>query len=86
MKEKYITDDEKVLKDFSKLLNYLDNTYIKKICGDIAQSVMKNGCYYGYIVQSTNSLILQELPANYCRSRYFVAGMPAIEFDMRFFD
>ena len=28
--------DEKVLKDFSKLLNYLDNTYIKKICGDIA--------------------------------------------------
>lgn len=78
--------DEKVLKDFSKLLNYLDNTYIKKICGDIAQSIMKNGCYYGYIVQSTNSLILQELPASYCRSRYFVAGMPAVEFDMRFFD
>ena len=78
--------DEKVLKDFSKLLNYLDNTYIKKICGDIAQSIMKNGCYYGYIVQSTNSLILQELPPSYCRSRYFVAGMPAIEFDMRFFD
>lgn len=47
---------------------------------------MKNGCYYGYIVQSTNSLILQELPPSYCRSRYFVAGMPAIEFDMRFFD
>ena len=51
--------EEKVLKDFYKMLNYFDNSYIKKICGDIALQVVKNGCYYGYIVPSEKNLILQ---------------------------
>jgi hypothetical protein len=50
--------NEKVLKDFSKVLNYLDNSYIKKICGDIALEVIKNGCYYGYIVPSSEGIVL----------------------------
>lgn len=79
-------EKEKFLTNFGKLLDYLDNTYIKKICGDIALSVMKNGCYYGYMVEANNGLTLQELPPNFCRSRYFVKGLPAIEFDMCFFD
>ena len=78
--------EEKVLKDFAKVLNYLDNSYIKKICGDIALSVIKNGCYYGYIVPSADGLVLQDLPIAYCRSRYQVAGLPAVEFNMKFFD
>jgi hypothetical protein len=28
--------EEKVIADFSKLLTYLDNSYIKKVCSDIA--------------------------------------------------
>ena len=28
--------EEKVLKDFSKMLNFLDNSYIKKVCGEMA--------------------------------------------------
>ena len=43
--------EEKVVKDFSKLLNYLDNSYIKKVCSDIALTVIKNGAYYGYLVE-----------------------------------
>lgn len=78
--------EEKVLKDFSKVLNFLDNSYIKKVCGDIALSVIKNGCYYGYVVPSSDGVILQDLPVAYCRSRYQVAGMPAVEFNMKFFD
>ena len=80
------TKEDKILKDFSKALNFLDNTYIRKICGDIALNVIRNGCYYGYIVPSNESLILQELPVNYCRSRYSVKGAPAVEFNMKFFD
>lgn len=76
----------KILKDFSKVLNYLDNSHIKKVCGDIALQVIKNGCYYGYIVDNKDGVVLQELPPNYCRSRYSVAGMPAVEFNMKFFD
>ena len=78
--------EEKILKDFSKILNYLDNSYLKKMCGDIALEVIKNGCYYGYIVDSPDGLVLQQLPVDFCRSRYYVGTNPAIEFNMRFFD
>ena len=77
---------EKVLTDFDKIMSYLDNSHIKKLCGDIALEVIKNGAYYAYIVPSSKGLILQQLPVNYCRSRYFVGDMPVVEFDMRFFD
>ena len=57
-----ILDDEvkevKVLKDFSKLLNFLDNSYIKKICGDMALKVIVNGCYYGYLVEHPTSIVI----------------------------
>ena len=78
--------EDKILKDFSKVLNYLDNSYLKKMCGDIALEVIKNGCYYAYIIDSPDGLVLQQLPVDYCRSRYFVGTNPAIEFNMRFFD
>ena len=43
-------NNEKVLKDFSKVLTYLDNSNISKVCADIALGVIKNGAYYGYVV------------------------------------
>ena len=78
--------EEKVLTDFCKVLNYLDNSYLKKICGDIALEVIKNGCYYGYVVPSTEGIILQQLPVEYCRTRYYVGDEPAVEFNLKFFD
>ena len=78
--------EDKIIKEFNKILNYLDNSYIKKLCGDIALSVIKNGAYYGYVVESPNGLVLQELPISYCRSYYNVGHLPAVEFNMRFFD
>jgi hypothetical protein len=77
---------EKVLEDYVKILSFLDNSYIKKICGDIALKVIKYGAYYAYIVEGKKGLQLQELPYDYCRTRYFVEGEPAIEFNMAFFD
>ena len=78
--------EEKMVTEFNKVLNYLDNSYIKKVCGDIALQVIKNGAYYGIVVPSKNGVVLQELPAGYCRSRYQVGNMPAIELNMKFFD
>ena len=56
------------------------------MCGNIALEVIKNGCYYGYIVDTINGMTLQQLPINYCRSRYMVGDSPAVEFNMQFFD
>ena len=78
--------ESKVLKDFAKILNYFDNSYIKKMCGDIALNVILDGSYYGYVVPSKDQLILQQLPVKFCRSRYSIKGLPAVEFNMRFFD
>ena len=77
---------EKVIEEYTKLLSYLDRSYIKKLCGEIALKVVKYGCYYGYIIDSSKSVQIQELPPEYCRTRYSVNGCPAVEFNMAFFD
>lgn len=79
-------NSNKVVEEYTKLLSFLDKTYIKKLCGEIALKVVKYGCYYGYIVDTKNGVAIQELPRKYCRVRYSVNGSPAIEFNMAFFE
>ena len=47
---------EKVLSEYVKVLSYLDNSYVKKLCGDIALKVVKYGAYYGYIVDTNRGV------------------------------
>lgn len=82
--EKY--SQTKVLKEFHDLLKYLDNSDIRKMCGDIALRSIVYGAYYAYLIPCDDRVVLQELPPDYCRSRYNVGDSPAIEFNMRFFD
>ena len=80
-------DNEKVLTNFYDALTLLDNFNVKAFLGKAALKVIRYGAYYGYIIEKdkTNSMI-QELPANYCRSRYEVNGRPVVEFNMKYFD
>ena len=78
--------EEKVVAEFTKTLNKFDATHIKKLCGEFALGVIRDGVYYGYAYEGENGYLIQELPWKYCRSRYRIAGNPAIEFDMTFFD
>ena len=77
---------EKVLEVFDKALRYLDNFEVKKFFGEVALKVIRYGCYYGYLIPQADRMMVQELPAKYCRSRYQVNGRPAVEFNMKFFD
>lgn len=77
---------DKILTNFFKALDFLDEFGVKEFCGDVALKVIKYGCYYGYLIRHDNGLSVQELPPAYCRSRYSVNGRPAVEFDMSFFD
>ena len=79
-------NDDKVIKDFTKALHYLDATNIKKLCGEFALAVLRDGVYYGYAYEGKNGIIVQDLPWKWCRSRFKINGIPAIEFDMHFFD
>ena len=79
-------NEDKIVTDFVKTLSFFDNSYIKKACGEIALRVIRDGIYYGYAYEGDERILIQDLPWKYCRSRFKIMGMPAIEFDMTFFD
>lgn len=77
----------KGLDEFYQSLNYLDAFQAKRILGDIALKIMRQGVYYGYVMHNiTKAPSIQELSPKYCRSLYSVFGRPAIEFNMKYFD
>ena len=86
----YLDDEkakkEKLLEGFHNCLNDLDNFGVKKQFGEIALDILKYGCYYGYKVETSEGIVLQQLPANYCRSRWKSGKHSLVEFQMRFFD
>lgn len=77
--------NDKILKTFNDALYYLDNSELKKFFGEVALKVMRNGCYYGYMIPLKNRMVVQELPAKYCRSRYGQNGCPVVELNMKYF-
>ena len=87
----YVNDkkikEEKLLDGFQKCLTLLDNFGVKKHFGEIALEVLKYGAYYGYKVPiKDNGMAIQQLPVNYCRSRFNYGDKPAVEFNMKYFD
>lgn len=79
-------DKDKLLKDFSKVLLYLDKSNVKRLCGNIALDIIKDGVYYGILVDFGDKFAIQKLPATYCRSRYYSGTEPIVELNMQFFD
>lgn len=79
-------NSEKVIENFEKQAFYLDQFGVKQFCGEVALKVMRQGCYYGYLIQTNDGAIIQELHPKYCRSRYSIKGRPVVELNMRFFD
>lgn len=73
--------DKKIyLQDFFRILKKFDDFNVKKFCGDVALKVLRNGCYYGYLTSDKNSdkISIQELPPDYCRSRFSINGRPVV--------
>ena len=79
-------EKKKQFNNFFKVLNYFEEFEIKKFCGQVALKVIRNGCYYGYLIPKTNRMTVQELHPKYCRSRFKVDNRPAIQFNMKYFD
>lgn len=85
--KKNASNNDKIVDNFNKALRFFDQSDLKNFFGDCALKVVRNGVYYGYIVDATTRVRVQELPVKYCRSRYLGAdGRPAVEFNMQYFD
>lgn len=77
---------DEIAAKFAQVLRHIEESDIKRVFGDIALKVVKNGVYYGYRLDTSKNSIIQELPPEYCRSRFFVQGKPLVEFNVKFFD
>ena len=84
--EKKGLKQDKVLKEYYRILDYYDNSNIKRMLGEMALEVIKNGCYYCYNVSTQETVQVQQLPTDYCRSRFNYKGRPAVEMNMKYFD
>lgn len=70
-----------------KVMDYMAKAYIEETCAYITGIVIRDGAFYGYErIMPDGTIILQELPAKYCRSRYYINGVWGVEFDFKFFD
>lgn len=82
------TKNEKIEEGMEKVLTFLDNMHLTTALADITRTIVIEGSYYGYLIHNpskTNAALL-ELPSGYCRSRMFVNGMPAVEFNLKYFE
>lgn len=80
-------ETKKILKKFNEVLEHFDNSAIQLMSRKWAIQVCLEGVYYGYICDDINDkLVIQDLPVNYCRSRFLHRGLPLVEFNVQYFD
>ena len=84
--ESDIKTKKKLFVNFFKVLRYFEECEIKRFCGEVALKVIRNGCYYGYMIPKTDRMTVQELHPKYCRSRFKINNRPVVEFQVRYFD
>lgn len=77
---------EKLMVDFQKSLDFIDSLDIKQTFPLITLSLFKNGVYFGYLRDDRPEPVIQELPMNYCRSKFKDTNRHVVEFNLEYFD
>lgn len=77
-----------VKKRYDKALSFVENTSLQNLCFNFAFHILRDGCYYGLLLEaSEDSLVILDLPSNYCRSNYKDRnGNDVIEFNLAYFN
>ena len=75
-KNKKLKNNSAYLNDYYKVLNYFEESEIKKLCNKFSLEIIKNGCYYGYKLDDIqDKIVIQDLPPKYCRSKYYINNL-----------
>ena len=76
----------KILNKYNNALSFLDKMSIPVNFQYITYKVLKNGAYYGLFRVFDDGITFQELPIEYCRSRYKDSrGIDILEFNLSYF-
>jgi len=74
------------LKAYERQLDYIENSQIKGDSNEMVRNVIRDGAYFGYERDLNGNFTFQHLPAEFCRSRFKIAGVATVEFDYSFFN
>lgn len=73
-------------KAFDEILKYSRSSAIAETCMDIATLVVRDGVFYGYERIGADTITMQPLPTEYCRTRFKMHGVLLVEFDFSYFN
>ena len=81
-------EKKKFLKNYYKVLTFVDKMNLPQELARIFTTMLIDGAYYGLVYRtSEGSVILGDLPRQYCRSRFrSINGNQILEFNVQYFD
>lgn len=79
--------EKKTAAQYYRAADFCTTFQIERKCALFAKDILVKGAYYGLIHDEGNSVVIQDLPFDYCRSRFKNAqDVDIVEFNMKFFD
>lgn len=78
---------KQIMKKYDAVLEHFDNSAIQLLCRRWTIAICSQGSYYGYICDDiSDKIVIQDLPTDYCRSRFLYRGLPLVEFNVQYFE
>ncbi|WP_252225047.1 MULTISPECIES: hypothetical protein [unclassified Clostridium] len=79
-------DGEKLLKDYNKIINNIDNMNIQHEFQKILSVCTREDIFYGYEYETNDSYYIQQLDSEYCKISSIEDGCFNFAFDFGYFD
>lgn len=79
--------DKKITNQYDEAADFCASFQIERKCALFAKDILVKGAYYGLIHDNGEYIAIQDLPFEYCRSRFKnQQDIDIVEFSMKFFD
>ena len=86
-KQTYKMSNKKINQTYFDATEFCTNFQVQRKCALFAKDILVNGAYYGLLHDEGDQIVIQDLPFDYCRSRFKNADdIDIVEFNMAFFD
>ncbi len=83
---KDVISDKKIAQTYYNASDFCTTFQIERKCALFAKEVFTKGAYYGLIIEDGDNVVIQDLPFDYCRSRFKNAqDVDIVEFNLDFF-
>ena len=75
-----------IIKAFYNACGFVEALNVKSTLARITREWLKSGIYYGILQEQGNKVVVQDLPPEYCRTRYKdLNDLPILEFNITYF-